>query len=58
MPAVAVALLAISLALLSAFTQIEPDGRYRVPAELLLLLTAPFAMTLPVFRLPDWASAP
>jgi hypothetical protein len=33
--------MALTLALLSAFSLMDPDGRYRVPAEVLLLLIAP-----------------
>jgi hypothetical protein len=33
---------ALSLALLTAFSQIDSDGRYRLPSELLLLVVAPY----------------
>jgi hypothetical protein len=38
---VAIGAIALSFALLSTFSQIDPDARYRVPAELALLLVAP-----------------
>jgi hypothetical protein len=36
-----VAVMAVAFAVLSAFSQIDPDGRYRIPAELPVLLVAP-----------------
>jgi hypothetical protein len=38
---VLIALVTALFAVLSAFSQIDPDGRYRVPAELPLLLVVP-----------------
>jgi hypothetical protein len=36
-----IAVMTVAFAVLSAFSQIDPDGRYRVPAELPVLLVAP-----------------
>lgn len=41
---VTLAVLAHTLALLSAFSQIDSDARYRLPAELILLLVAPLGL--------------
>jgi hypothetical protein len=42
----ALTLMALSLSLLTAFSQIDSDGRYRLPAELLLLPAAPAGWAL------------
>jgi hypothetical protein len=43
--------MALTLALLSAFSLMDPDGRYRVPAEVLLLPLAPAGWILASSRL-------
>ena len=50
-PMTALAVMAASFALLSAFGQIDPDARYRLPAELLALILAAGAVDARVPRL-------
>ena len=40
----ALVLMALSLALMSAFLTMDTDGRYRLPAELMLLILAPYPL--------------
>ena len=42
-PVVTLLAVALSLAVLSSFSQIDSDGRYRLPAELVLLVVVPLA---------------
>ncbi|HEY9634163.1 MAG TPA: hypothetical protein V6D14_12185 [Coleofasciculaceae cyanobacterium] len=40
---ISLTLMALSLAILTSFSQIDTDGRYRLPAELILLLISPIS---------------